>query len=121
MHGLLEGTKLECYYHPQVSQGFTKRRNLYGLGVVLCEIGCWRLIADSVSGDKKKEMISREKWREFLLKNVVVDLRWRMGERYSGAVKVLLQGDLPDNEAGDEIFTQQFLENVILHLSTCTA
>ncbi|GKT64810.1 protein kinase [Colletotrichum tofieldiae] len=119
--GPLEDKKLEQYYHPQADQGFTKQRDLYGLGVVLCEIGRWKLVADSISRDKRKAMASRELWKEFLLDNVVIDLRWRMGKMYSDVVRVLLEGELPGDDVDGAFFAQEFLQKVIQPLSSCVA
>ncbi|KAH7329487.1 amidase signature domain-containing protein [Stachybotrys elegans] len=44
--GPLGDPHLDHYYHPDVEKGFTKSRDLYGLGVILCEIGRWSLLSD---------------------------------------------------------------------------
>ncbi|KAB8272147.1 prion-inhibition and propagation-domain-containing protein [Aspergillus minisclerotigenes] len=119
--GPLEDSALDQYYHPDAHLGFSKRRDLYGLGVVLCEVGRWALVADTVPDRMRKKLISREAWREYMLNYVVKDLGWRMGKLYQEAVKTLLESSLPSDDAGDALFAQQFLERVIQPLSTCSA
>ncbi|KAL7795075.1 prion-inhibition and propagation domain-containing protein [Trichoderma ceciliae] len=118
--GPLENGEFDQYYHPSANNGFTKPRDLYGLGVVLCEIGQWRLMADRVSKQKKASLKDRSAWRDFMVDNVLVDVGWRMGKYYQSAVRALLLGELPE-DGGDEVFAQQYLEKVIRPLSRCVA
>ncbi|KAI0381294.1 hypothetical protein F5Y04DRAFT_79688 [Hypomontagnella monticulosa] len=112
----LMDNKLEYYYLPESMNGFTKRLDLYSLGVVLCEIGRWDLL-----GRKRGKITSQEKWREFITGDVLKDLSWRMGTKYQGAVRVLLNCELPGDELGDQVFAQEFLKKVMLPLSSCSA
>jgi hypothetical protein len=119
--GLLEDTTLDHYYHPDAHLGFTKTRDLYSLGVVLCEIGRWALVADTVTERRRKQMTSRQAWRDYMVHHVVEDLGWRMGKLYKDAVKALLDSSLPADDAGDAFCAQQLLERVIQPLSMCAA
>ncbi|KAL7928166.1 prion-inhibition and propagation domain-containing protein [Trichoderma chlorosporum] len=118
--GPLEDSKYDQYYHPDARSGFTKSLDLYGLGVVLCEIGQWKLMANRVVRQRKAVLANRSAWRDFMLDNVVADIGWRMGKHYQSAVRALLCADLP-SDRGDEIFAQQYLERVIRPLSMCVA
>ncbi|GAW24161.1 hypothetical protein ANO14919_137420 [Xylariales sp. No.14919] len=115
--GLLELKALEHYYHPDAKKGFTQGFDLYSLGVVLCEIGRWKLLA----GPSKDLPKTREAWRDYLVNKVVEDLGWRMGERYQGVVRTLLIGQLPPDNAGYEYFAKQFMEKVMKPLASCSA
>jgi hypothetical protein len=113
----LEFKALEHYYHPDAKKGFTQGLDLYSLGVVLCEIGRWKLLA----GPSKDLPKTREAWRDYLVNKVVEDLGWRMGERYQGVVRTLLIGQLPPDNAGYQYFAKQFIEKVMKPLASCSA
>ncbi|ETS85791.1 hypothetical protein PFICI_03816 [Pestalotiopsis fici W106-1] len=117
--GPLENKDLDYYYHPDVGRGFTKRRDLYGLGVILLEIGRWGLIADAVSERNRPQ--DRQAWHTFLMKKAVPDVGWRMGERYEKVVRVLLECKLPGDEHDKDFYFQQFQERVLEPLSSCSA
>jgi hypothetical protein len=119
--GPLEDSALDHYYHPDAHLGFSKQRDLYSLGVVLCEIGRWALIADSVSERRRKRLTSRKAWQDYMISNVVEDLGWRMGALYQQTVRKLLDSSLPTDDAGDADFAEQFFEGVIQPLSMCNA
>ncbi|OJD33734.1 protein kinase-like [Diplodia corticola] len=119
--GPLEDRKLQHYYHPDADMGFSKQRDLYGLGVVLYEVGCWGLVANSFK-DPRKMPTDRAAWRTYLVDRVVKDLGWRMGTAYQKVVMTLLQDRLPnDDETDDMFFVQQYLEKVIRPLIACKA
>ena len=120
-HGPLEDSTLDHYYHPDAHLGFTKMRDLYSLGVVLCEIGRWALVADTVTERRRKQITSRRAWQDYMVNHVVADLGWRMGKLYKDAVKTLLDSSLPADDAGDAFCAQQLLERVIQPLSMCVA
>ncbi|KAI8635568.1 prion-inhibition and propagation-domain-containing protein [Xylariaceae sp. FL1651] len=123
--GPLENSELEHYYHPSADKGFSRRIDLYSLGVVLCEIGRWGLVGDTVSERTRRKMIDRSAWREYMIGKVLVDIGWRMGEKYQSAVRTLLECRLPDDDGdGDEdggFFEQQYFEKIIQPLSACSA
>ncbi|KAJ5173835.1 uncharacterized protein N7500_001766 [Penicillium coprophilum] len=119
--GPFEDTALNQYYHPDAHLGFSKLRDIYSLGVILCEIGRWALVADTVTERRKKKLTSRKAWQEYMINHVVEDLGWRMGYLYQSAVRTLLDSSLPADDAGDAVFAQQFLERVIQPLSLCNA
>ncbi|KAI0183392.1 hypothetical protein EV127DRAFT_447295 [Xylaria flabelliformis] len=118
--GPLSDPSLVYYYHPDVEKGFTKARDLYGLGVVMCEIGRWCLMVD-ISERRKRKLQSRAMWQDYLLTNVVNDLGWRMGTKYQTVVKTLLSCGLPNDDAGEEFFTQRYIEEVMKPLKACSA
>ncbi|KAI1100400.1 prion-inhibition and propagation-domain-containing protein [Jackrogersella minutella] len=112
----LQDPGVEHYYHPDAHHGFDKRRDLYSLGVVLCEIGRWGLLTDL-----KKTPKGREEWRDFMLEKALVDLGWRMGDKYQSAVRTLLDCELPDDNIRHDYFAEQFLDKVMKLLSSCSA
>lgn len=121
--GPLENRELEYYYHPSADKGFSRRIDLYSLGVVLCEIGRWGLVADTVSERRRQKMVDRGSWRDYILKNVLTDIGWRMGERYQRAVRTLLEYRLPDDDDSMDggLFEQQYFEKIIQPLGECSA
>jgi hypothetical protein len=117
--GPLGDSSLEYYYHPEAEKGFTKARDLYSLGVVLCEIGRWSLMRD-ISERRKRKLQSRGLWQEYLCTDVVNDLGWRMGKKYQTVVKTLLSSGLPSDDDGEEFFTQQYIKDVMKPLKECS-
>ncbi|KAI1452178.1 prion-inhibition and propagation-domain-containing protein [Annulohypoxylon moriforme] len=108
----LQEPGVEHYYHPEAHLGFTKSRDLYSLGV----IGRWALLSDL-----KRTPNGREAWRDFMLSKVLVDLGWRMGDKYQSAVRTLLDCELPDDKISHDYFAEQFLDKVMKLLSSCSA
>ncbi|GAW14647.1 hypothetical protein ANO14919_040500 [Xylariales sp. No.14919] len=121
--GPLENSDLEHYYHPSAEKGFSRRIDLYSLGVVLCEIGRWGLVRSTVPDQARRKMVDRVAWRNYLVRKVLADIGWRMGEKYQSAVRTLLECQLPDDENGNsgEFFEQEYFEKVIRPLSACSA
>ncbi|OTB16020.1 hypothetical protein K445DRAFT_22338 [Daldinia sp. EC12] len=124
----LADRSIEYYYHPDADRGFTKKRDLYSLGVVLFEIGRWIILTDlkttktkTKEKEKEKKPQDRSEWRDFMLKGPLVDLGWRVGDKYQSAVRALLECELPDDEIPHDYFAEQFLEKVMKPLSSCSA
>lgn len=113
----LDNKKLDYYYHPDADKGFTRRLDLYSLGVVLLEIGRWELFAD-----RPKPFKTRKESQDYMLDKGLRDLGWRMGKKYQGAVKTLLTCDLPMNDSTEhEFFARQYLDKVMEPLISCSA
>jgi hypothetical protein len=119
-YGPLENKDLQYYYHPDATKGFSKRLDLYSLGIVLCEIGSWGLVMDWIPEDKKFKLQSREWSRDYMMNSVLEDLGWRMGKQHQSAVRTLLACRLPTDDDAD-LFAQQFYEKVLKPLDVCTA
>ncbi|KLU84609.1 hypothetical protein MAPG_03649 [Magnaporthiopsis poae ATCC 64411] len=111
--------EVEYYYHSDARDGFTKKLDLYGLGVVLCEVGRWEVLADAVPSAKKDKLKSRSWAREFVVNDPLNDLGWRMGARFRSVVRTLLLLDLPDDN--DDFFAHEFFTKVIRPLEMCAA
>ncbi|KAI0964837.1 hypothetical protein F4678DRAFT_477069 [Xylaria arbuscula] len=110
------------YYHPAADKGFSRRTDLYSLGVVLCEIGRWCLIKSTISDQRRQKMVDRTSWYNYLTSKLLTDIGWRMGERYQSAVQTLLDCQLPgDEESSVELFEREYLAKVIQPLSECSA
>jgi hypothetical protein len=126
IRGPLQNRELDYYYHPSADKGFSRRIDLYSLGVVLCEIGQWGLVGTTMLEETRREMVDRTAWRNYLVSKVLADIGWRMGEKYQAAVQTLLECRLPDDDRDDDdvdggFFEQQYFEKVIQPLSACSA
>ncbi|KAL0934921.1 protein kinase [Colletotrichum truncatum] len=121
--GPLGNKKFVHYYHPDAARGFSKRLDLYSLGVVLCEIGRWAVIPSKISDARLRKLVTRENWRNYILGSRLKELGWRMGKQYQDAVRVLLECDLPDDKSkvGHALFAQEFQKKVLQPLSRCNA
>ncbi|GAP87499.1 putative HET-s domain [Rosellinia necatrix] len=131
--GPLEDGALEHYYHPAADKGFSRRLDLYSLGVVLCEVGRWGLVAATVSEGTRRRMVDRAAWRNYMVTRVLADIGWRMGAMYQSAVRTLLECRLPDDDGDNDdddddddgdhggFFEQEYFEKVIRPLSACSA
>ncbi|OBR05452.1 Serine threonine protein kinase [Colletotrichum higginsianum IMI 349063] len=118
--GPLDDKRLSHYYHPDAAKGFSKRLDLYSLGVVLCEIGRWASITSKIPKERLRKMTNREAWRSYILDSRLKELGWRMGKQYQDAVRVLLECDLPDDKKlGHVFFAQEFQRKVLQPLSRC--
>ncbi|KAH7481452.1 hypothetical protein FOMA001_g8843 [Fusarium oxysporum f. sp. matthiolae] len=121
---LLDNPNLQYYYHPEADKGFSKQRDLYSLGVVLCEIADWQTLPSKVNPKKRNELTSRTHWRDYLVRFCRTKLGYMMGENYQKAVTALLDSSLPgDGEGGanNELFAQDFHSKVLHPLSICKA
>lgn len=110
--------EIEYYYHTDSTNGFTKKLDLYSLGVVLCEVGRWELLADAVPSEKKDKLKSRDWATKFIAGDPLTDLGWRMGERFRSVVRTLLLRELPDDN--DDFFAHEFFTKIIMPLEMCT-
>ncbi|XXG95561.1 Putative flavonol synthase [Hypoxylon texense] len=110
---------LQHYYHPDYrpnTDRFTKRFDLYSLGVVLFEIGRWGLLTD-----RRPPFVNQIQSREYLLSKGLGDLGWRMGAVYQSVVETLLTCRLPDDSVDHEYFVKQYMDKIMRPLSTCNA
>ncbi|EJT75344.1 hypothetical protein GGTG_05281 [Gaeumannomyces tritici R3-111a-1] len=114
-----EDPEVEYYYHEDARGGFTKKLDLYGLGVVLCEVGRWEVLADAVPSEKKPKLKSRSWARKLIINDPLEDLGWRMGSRFRSVVRTLLLLELPNDS--DDFFAHEFFTKVIMPLEMCTA
>lgn len=92
---------------------WTSAMDIYGLGIVMLEIGLWRTI-QSLKGDQvsKTDFVSR------VLGSLVDSLSSRMGDLYMGVVKKCLKlGEWLDSDDG----VREFFAESIEMLSLCRA
>ena len=85
----------EYYQHPEYlsqSQGFQLQHDYYALGMVLLEIGLWKLFPVAVS-DRAVSFGARTN----AIKELVSELGWRTGSHYRDAVAACLDGALSDS------------------------
>ncbi|KAF4419184.1 protein kinase [Fusarium austroafricanum] len=113
----VQDAEVEYYYHAEAAGGFTKRLDLYSLGVVLCEVGRWELLADSIPPTEREKLKRRDWATKFITRSPLADLGWRMGERYRDVVRTLLTLELPNDN--DEFFAHEFLSKVIIPIESC--
>ncbi|KAH7227250.1 hypothetical protein B0J15DRAFT_577584, partial [Fusarium solani] len=112
-----QDAEVEYFYHAEAAGGFTKALDLYSLGVVLCEVGRWELLADSVPSTEKEKLKRRAWATKFVTRGPLADLGWRMGERYRDVVRTLLTLELPDDK--DDFFAHEFLSKIIMPIEAC--
>lgn len=117
--GPLENDNLQYYYHPGSERHFTRKIDLYSLGVVLYEIGRWALVNETASDSRRSKLTDRESWHQYVMKISEQELGWRVGKNYHDAVATLLKGDLQDDD--DVLFSQQYFSRVIEPLQACVA
>jgi len=132
----------DLYSHPLYRHGTVRYRrlfDLYSLGVVLLEIGCWRRVQ---SGYESGLTQTPEQFREILIETCISELGPAVGAIYRDAVRCCLEGNFPvdglaDNDEvyiglpGEEIeaadsringeLTVAFWWKVVKMLGKCTA
>jgi len=111
-HKSLERKQIGDQYwlHPATSRGFTKRLDLYSLGVVLLEIGLWYSAMDRVP---KQHSGSPEAFHQYLSTKTVKELGFRTGRLYQEVVETLLNigNFLADDD--DETLTRELFQSVL--------
>lgn len=126
--------KSNAYRHPNLwpsqSAGprprFHKEHDIFSLGVVLLEIGNWKLAEKSY---KSQELESPEAWKVFLLK-CTKQLGYRCGRIYQEVVETCLDGTFVENpvmenqqEPGVDVLDikRSFLFDVVYQFARCFA
>lgn len=120
------------YWHPALwpdhgqKPRFRKEFDIFALGVVLLEIGNWKLARDQCSG---RDLSRAQNWKGFLLKCAKL-LGYRCGSIYQGVVENCLNGPFAENYAtGDDLdpgldvldIKRSFLFDVVYQLAKCNA
>ncbi|KAJ4346146.1 hypothetical protein N0V95_005649 [Ascochyta clinopodiicola] len=108
---------LDYYYHPDVGGGFTKKLDLYSLGVVLLEIAYWRPLASKIPTEDRRSLTSI---RDLFIKSAGSSLDTMMGIIYAGVVRACLNCSLPDPEREAE-FACAMNTEIVLQLERCVA
>ncbi|KAF2787899.1 hypothetical protein K505DRAFT_329350 [Melanomma pulvis-pyrius CBS 109.77] len=89
---------------------WTAALDIYGLGIVLLEIGLWRTVRSL-----KGERISRAEFINRGLDELVTSLSYRVGEMYQEVVKRCLRlGDWVDNKEDQQAFFADIIETLAL-------
>lgn len=97
--------------HGKTPLRWTSAADLYGLGIVLLEIGYWRTISSLKGGSatSKTDFVTR------VLDQLVDGLSYRVGELYRDVVRRLLRlGDWVDNDEEERAFFAQMIEALAL-------
>lgn len=105
----------DIYQHPDAmgepSVSFTAEKDIYSLGTILLEIGEWRSLKSLVDkivdvARADVQLIQLAQIRPFLLddspKGELNMLRFRMGDVYTGVVRVMLSGEVPHQWIGSQ-------------------
>ncbi|KAF2735737.1 hypothetical protein EJ04DRAFT_511528 [Polyplosphaeria fusca] len=89
------GVKDNLYRHPDrwgVSGRFQSHHELYSLGILLLEIGCWRLLPQMDPTKSEFENIKHpQRLREFLLSKAMDRLAHYAGTKYAASVRACLE------------------------------
>ncbi|KAJ2965513.1 hypothetical protein NQ176_g10579 [Zarea fungicola] len=116
--------ELDMYYHPDVSDGWTKVRELYSLGVVLLEIALWRpVFRPEFKGLRMQHM------SQFIIEDVNdklgEELVGMVGRVYLDAVKACLTGAFGvatgNTPQEAKVLGTRFFHKVVKPLSTLRA
>ncbi|KAF8540172.1 hypothetical protein BDD12DRAFT_834625 [Trichophaea hybrida] len=108
------------YHHPEYLQnghGFRPEHDYYSVGLVLLEIGRWRILSQLT---RRMVGLTLHQRSEELVKECVNNLRNSMGDRYCDAVKACLTSDFGESCDRNEI-RDQFEAKVVKRLAKCMA
>jgi hypothetical protein len=141
--GQLHDISLDLYRHPQYTPGETRYKrefDLYGLGIVLLEIGLWLKVETFCTINH-----TPQSFRQLLLETYTDDLGIKVGSIYRDVVRICLRGDLIGQprdrgelktesdgvtdqsqkesleEQRDDQLSREFLSKVIVELQKCRA
>jgi hypothetical protein len=115
---------MEIYLHPELRQadssnekrpGYSRRYDIYALGVLLFELGVWRTV-DQVIKDHNN--ISAGDFKKRLVDRATKDLPFYFGDRYRDIVVWCLTcGGEGVNEA--DVSLEMMYWSIVLELSKC--
>ncbi|RSL72136.1 hypothetical protein CEP53_001212 [Fusarium sp. AF-6] len=116
--------KLDLYYHPDVSEGWTKVKDIYSLGIVLLEVAFWRpMFEDRLLGMGLHQV--SEDIAASLNGKFGESLVGMVGQVYVDVVKRCLAGsfDVQTGETREEAMelSRKFSYSVIQPLASCKA
>ena len=115
------------YQHPQYADGDNRYRYLpefdyYSLGIILLEIGLWTPLSSMVTGEattktaksRRKDFVSLEDQRRYLLRSRVPLLGHLMGSDYLAAVRVCIEsfgGGENDGERENDVNDDDYYDD----------
>ncbi|KAF4343590.1 prion-inhibition and propagation domain protein [Fusarium beomiforme] len=116
---------LDIYYHPSVSQGWSKVREVYSLGIILLEVAFWR----PVYSEKEYKGMTMEQISSDIIASLSGkfgrDLKGIVGSRFVNVIKCCLEGNFGvttgNSEAERKIMSQKFWQRVVEPLAECRA
>lgn len=126
----------DIYRHPDAmgepAESFDKNKDLYALGTVLLEIGEWRslrsVVADVINlKDANVRLDQLANVRPFLLQKGssggLKELRYRMGDIYEDATRMLLEGEISEDrkraKKTEYGFVPEVLDIAVSQLERC--
>ncbi|KAL4914502.1 hypothetical protein BDW62DRAFT_190239 [Aspergillus aurantiobrunneus] len=119
---------------------FSRRFDIYSLGVILTEIGRWETV-DRIHRDYSSQKakaakgaslvgteVSLDSFQRYVRTRCVESLGFRMGQIYTDAVRFCLDGDQTAGSAnesipvgdGEELLVSRFNKEVVAELAKCT-
>lgn len=97
---------------------YSKNQDIYGLGVILVELGILKPALQMWDRFSKKKGRGQN-FQEYLIAKIIPEVRSKMGDAYADAALYCLQSQVPSGES-NSIGVAAFYENVVTRLEECT-
>ena len=125
LNDYLKNPSLDIYRHPsrqgEPDENHTKRHDLYSFGILLLELGIWRLVG-SFFEEPKRSIPGKQKIRQYIEQIAKRSLAHCMGEAYERATLMCLRSDFGvryDDAIGSAL-AKAFHESVLQKLDSGT-
>ncbi|KAF9771499.1 hypothetical protein IL306_010859 [Fusarium sp. DS 682] len=106
---------------PEYQQrGYIKAYDIYALGVLLAELGFWRIMSVMKESQRNRKDWKDKPFPQYLRSRVNSDMTGMMGNRFTKVVLWCLDTETTGATSwSDSEFLQQFEENVLVNLAQC--